>query len=892
MALGAFGDDDEDEDDAEAASAGAAASHPLFPRAEGEPETREIHRIRIERRLGRAAESEFCPVDLEPGQLTSWAQIYKMYGGGRYRLRAINRRYQWSKAFPARGDGWHRLAGRSKPFTDDQEENEDVREQRETRRRPDPGLMPPAAPPAPALPSYLPALMQLMIAQSQQTMQVIVALIGTLGGRGNHRESAADMLRLLREPSHPQESTVDTLRLLRELSPPQEPIVDTLRLLRELSPPQEPIVDTLRLLRELSPPQAAPPADPIADVRNALALVREAQNLAGGGSSGGAAKITTAISQSIMNLKESGGAPAAPPPQEPEIYVPGIGMVVVVAPEVLLAQPAPAAAPPPPAPPEAHDIVRLVASDPNLRAELLRALGVEPAAVTAPPCATPIASAPSAQPAPLAPLAHEATGLSAEPTTSVQPPVQAPAPTDELLAVVEQLHLRQFQQQRAPAAEPTSIPADPRYTGAATTTANSEARRTNAGVADLLTTIKQARLEYEASISTTSPEKRVAAPSSTAEAASISTISTIETEHAEAHAQRMDAPPSTSAAERAGMPILLPERMPEGPSTEHEKTGRVAAPSSTAEAAPISTIETERTETHAQRMDAPPSTSALARDGAEAGEPYGYLVPLTAKHRKTDMVEGLDAGANDYVSKPELRVRLRVAARVISLQTELVEARETLRSHQATHDPLTEALNRGAAHQMVGERLEVRHEKGQRRGLRRSEVVAEAGNQRREHAASAQRCHSHAPGTAGALGIASNGLAPRAAGVRREYRPDQRREARRGPAPAGTDVTAVSGHRCAPGVTHPDRFRTPSGRVPVASGRKPRQLGRHGARHEAGVSGRRGGRLGPEPGVGHPWEPPGRSGRQGGPPLGSHLADPRAGLAELPLGMQRLPPMS
>lgn len=52
-----------------------------------------------------------------------------------------------------------------------------------------------------------------------------------------------------------------------------------------------------------------------------------------------------------------------------------------------------------------------------------------------------------------------------------------------------------------------------------------------------------------------------------------------------------------------------------------------------------------------------------------------YIVLLTAKDAKTDIVGGLDAGADDYVVKPfdmeELRARLHVGERVISLQDKL-----------------------------------------------------------------------------------------------------------------------------------------------------------------------------------------------------------------------------
>jgi len=84
---------------------------------------------------------------------------------------------------------------------------------------------------------------------------------------------------------------------------------------------------------------------------------------------------------------------------------------------------------------------------------------------------------------------------------------------------------------------------------------------------------------------------------------------------------------------------------------------------------------------------------------AQAQEPYIYVVLLTSRDTKADVIAGLDAGADDYLSKPfdlhELRVRLRAAERIVTLQTKLVAAREMLR-FQATHDPLTGAPNRAA----------------------------------------------------------------------------------------------------------------------------------------------------------------------------------------------------
>jgi sigma-B regulation protein RsbU (phosphoserine phosphatase) len=54
-----------------------------------------------------------------------------------------------------------------------------------------------------------------------------------------------------------------------------------------------------------------------------------------------------------------------------------------------------------------------------------------------------------------------------------------------------------------------------------------------------------------------------------------------------------------------------------------------------------------------------------------------YIILLTAKHQKEDIANGLDSGANDYVTKPfdrrELRARLNVGERMTILQRDLAE---------------------------------------------------------------------------------------------------------------------------------------------------------------------------------------------------------------------------
>jgi len=84
--------------------------------------------------------------------------------------------------------------------------------------------------------------------------------------------------------------------------------------------------------------------------------------------------------------------------------------------------------------------------------------------------------------------------------------------------------------------------------------------------------------------------------------------------------------------------------------------------------------------------------------GGDPG-PYRYILLLTAKDDKQDVVTGLDAGADDYLTKPfdvdELRARVRAGKRILDLQVELVHAKDELQ-FAAAHDRLTGLWNRGA----------------------------------------------------------------------------------------------------------------------------------------------------------------------------------------------------
>ncbi|KAA3644677.1 MAG: diguanylate cyclase [Chloroflexi bacterium] len=78
---------------------------------------------------------------------------------------------------------------------------------------------------------------------------------------------------------------------------------------------------------------------------------------------------------------------------------------------------------------------------------------------------------------------------------------------------------------------------------------------------------------------------------------------------------------------------------------------------------------------------------------------YIYIILLTSKDDSGDLVSGLTAGADDYVTKPfnpkELEARISVAQRILKLEDELLNTKSEL-ERLAAYDGLTGLLNRRA----------------------------------------------------------------------------------------------------------------------------------------------------------------------------------------------------
>ena len=90
-----------------------------------------------------------------------------------------------------------------------------------------------------------------------------------------------------------------------------------------------------------------------------------------------------------------------------------------------------------------------------------------------------------------------------------------------------------------------------------------------------------------------------------------------------------------------------------------------------------------------------------------------YLLLLSARNKQTDVIEGLESGADDFIRKPfdaaELKARLKTGQRIIELEESLKE--------QAIRDPLTGLYNRRYMEEILGREIKRAERKGSEIGL-------------------------------------------------------------------------------------------------------------------------------------------------------------------------------
>ncbi len=94
---------------------------------------------------------------------------------------------------------------------------------------------------------------------------------------------------------------------------------------------------------------------------------------------------------------------------------------------------------------------------------------------------------------------------------------------------------------------------------------------------------------------------------------------------------------------------------------------------------------------------------------ARKSDTYTYVILITARDDAESKISGLEAGADDFLTKPispdELRMRLRAGQRIVELQERLITAREEQR-RRADRDGLTGVLSRRRSFEALRSGLE------------------------------------------------------------------------------------------------------------------------------------------------------------------------------------------
>jgi hypothetical protein len=311
------------------AAAGHFEHHPLFPRDDGSPETRDIQFVSFCRKRTGDQMRQNCPEDIPAHEVKSWAQVVEWWGGGEYKAIAKDRKHRMVAWFPSSGGEWLVFDGDSKPFT--LRNGKPYRAPALNVAHPSADAPPPApAPtpvvqdrllgvmtevlqelrnprvaPAPAAPPNDGALVAMIQAQSQSNAQIVQTLLSTFAQRPS--EPAA-------RPAEPTTLALQLIGAVQKLVP------------APVAPPglaeQIPVI---KALRELYQPAAVAPANELQPFVDIFGQVMAAD---------AASKQAEAARAQTTSKPHEPPAPRPPPRPRPElVHVPGLGMVEVVAPD-------------------------------------------------------------------------------------------------------------------------------------------------------------------------------------------------------------------------------------------------------------------------------------------------------------------------------------------------------------------------------------------------------------------------------------------------------------------------------------------------------------------------------------------------------------------------------
>lgn len=333
--------------------------HPLFPREDGSPETRDIQFVSFCRKRTGDAALQHCAEDFPARDIKSWGQVVEWWGGGEYKALAKDSKHRILSWFPSPGGEWLTFDGESKPF---------VLRNGKNYRAPAPTAAPPsadappsaptpataapddlrammtevlrelrnprAATPPPANESALVAMIQAQAAQAAATTQAQVAQTTAASqaqvAQANAASQAnAQMMQTL--------LSVVAQRPAESAARPAEPTTLALQLIgavQKLMPTpaaapglaeQIPVIKALRDLYQPAAAAAAPTNDlqPFVDI---FGQVMAAD----------AARTQAERAQTVSRPQEPPPARPPPPPRPRPalVHVPGVGVVEVVAPDV------------------------------------------------------------------------------------------------------------------------------------------------------------------------------------------------------------------------------------------------------------------------------------------------------------------------------------------------------------------------------------------------------------------------------------------------------------------------------------------------------------------------------------------------------------------------------
>ncbi|APR87992.1 Proline-rich protein [Minicystis rosea] len=88
--------------------------HAMFPRDDDGPETRDIVWIQLLRVMPDGT-VQTCPDQFQAADLPNWGEVYRRFGGGKYRAKGRNAKMQWQAESPG-GNDWIVFDGASRPF--------------------------------------------------------------------------------------------------------------------------------------------------------------------------------------------------------------------------------------------------------------------------------------------------------------------------------------------------------------------------------------------------------------------------------------------------------------------------------------------------------------------------------------------------------------------------------------------------------------------------------------------------------------------------------------------------------------------------------------------------------------------------------------------------------